>query len=277
MYCPAGLFFQPCQTLGYEITGGYEATWHPFKWVYEIKVINTKHELFYGSLICASYAVKQLCSFAGQSWHSVICGVKFARRWAHLLTACHTMHLISLSPSQATRLLRLLVGALVAYLYACLLLSGCLPVPPAACRIFSGSCLPAPPAAYPNFSGCLLGRPTACRTPRLPASFSGCLPGLKTACLPLGLLVLPGSSVASRDQLFIVACVSMPDCLVSWVVLSFFLFYLLSIAAAPALRACAPASPDELFLDHHPIMSEDVVFLCDGAENRLVQLVGMCV
>ena len=140
---------------------------------------------------------------------------KICQALGSLAYCLHTMHLISLSSSQATRLLRLLVGALVAYLYACLLLSGCLPALAAACRIFSGSCLPAPPAAYPNFSGCLLGRPTACRTPMLPASFSGCLPGLKTASLPLGLLVLPGSSVASRDQLFIVACVSMPDCLVS--------------------------------------------------------------
>ena len=34
-------------------------------------------------------------------------------------------------------------------------------------------------------------------------------------------------------------------------------FYLLSTAAAPARRACSPASPDELFLGRHPMLSED--------------------
>ena len=53
-------------------------------------------------------------------------------------------------------------------------------------------------------------------------------------------------------------------------------FYLLSTAAAPARRACSPASPDELFLGRHPMLSEDFAFLCDGAENRLVKSVGMC-
>ena len=40
-----------------------------YLWVYEIKVINIKHELFYGSLISASYAIMQSSSFASQSWH----------------------------------------------------------------------------------------------------------------------------------------------------------------------------------------------------------------
>ena len=47
----------------------------------------------------------------------------------------------------------------------------------------------------------------------------------------------------------------------------------MSIAATPTRRVCSPSSPDELFLDRHPMMSED--FLCDGAENPLVKLVGI--
>ena len=65
------------------------------------------------------------------------------------------------------------------------------------------------------------------------------------------------------------------SCVVSRLVC--FVFYLLSIAAAPARRACSPASPDKLFLDRHPVLSEDFALLCDGGENRQVKLVSMCV
>ena len=40
-----------------------------------------------------------------------------------------------------------------------------------------------------------------------------------------------------------------------------FVVYLSSIAAAPARRACSPASPDELFLGRHLILSEDLAFV----------------
>ena len=155
----------------------------------------------------------QLCSFAGQSWHLIICEVKFARRWAHLLTACHTVQLISL-PSYSLALLPF--GCLPEF-------SGCLPAPPPACRIFS-SCLPAPPASYLNFQAACLTVRLVAGPLRLPAS-PGRLPGLKASCLPLGLLALPGSSVATRDP--IAHCClcqyARLSCIVSRLVFSFFI------------------------------------------------------
>ena len=181
-----------------------------------------------------SYAFMQLCSLAGQSGNSVSAGEKCNRLWAHLLTASHTVHLNPPLPSHATRSLRLLAGAQVAYLYSCLLFSGCLPPPP-------------PPrlmAAYLVF-------PAACRAVRLLAGplrllafLLGCLPGLKAAFPLCGLLALPGSSGASRSPLAHCLCLLVSlSCVVRRRVCS--VVFLLSIAAATARRACSPASPDE--------------------------------
>ena len=130
---------------------------------------------------------------------------------------------------------RLLAGALVAYLYSCLLFSGCLHASPP--RLLDGRLL--------SFSGCLPGRPAACRAPaiaclpsRLLAGFRGRFPSLRAACPP------PGSSGASRSPLAHCLCLLVSlSCVVRRRVCS--IVYLLSIAAAPARRACSPASPDE--------------------------------
>ena len=186
----------------------------------------------------------QLCNLAGQSGHSVCAGEKCNRLWVHLLTACHTVHLNPPpSPSHATRSLRLLVGAFPAacrrasclpiQLLAVFRLLACLPPP----RLLNGRLL--------SFSGCLPGRPAACRAPaiaclpsRLLAGFRGRFPSLRAACPP------PGSSGASRSLLAHCLCLLVSlSCVVRRRVCS--VVYLLSIAAAPARRACSPASPDE--------------------------------
>ena len=201
--------------------------------------------------VLGSYAFMQLCSLAGQSGHSVSAGEKCNRLGAHLLTACHTVHLNpppltlprhSLAPAACRCLsgclpvpFRLLAGALVAYLYSCLLFSGCLPAPP--------------PPAY--LMAAYLVLPAACRAVRLLAGplrllafLLGCLPGLKAAFPLCGLLALPGSSGAARSPLAHCLCLLVSlSCVVRRLVFS--VVYLLSIAAAPARRACSPASPDE--------------------------------
>ena len=187
-----------------------------------------------------------LCNYAislANQGHSVCAGEKCNRLWVHLLTACHTVHLNPPppSPSHATRSLRLLVGAF-----------------PAACR--RASCLPiqllavfrllaCPPPAY--LMAAYLVFPAACRAVRLLAgplrllAFRlGCLPGLEAAFPLCGLLALPGSSGASRSPLAHCLCLLVSlSCVVRRRVCS--VVYLLSIAAAPARRACSPASPDE--------------------------------
>ena len=191
-----------------------------------------------------SYAFMQLCNLAGQSGHSVCAGEKCNRLWVHLLTACHTVHLNSppphpLTPPARSGCLsvpfRLLAGALVAYLYSCLLFSGCLPASP-------------PP---PYLMAAYLVFPAACRAVRLLAGplrllafLLGCLPGLEAAFPLCGLLALPGSSGASRSPLAHCLCLLVSlSCVVRRRVCS--VVFLLSIAAAPARRACSPASPDE--------------------------------
>ena len=128
-----------------------------------------------------NYAV----SLANQGIRSVQ-GKKCNRLWAHLLTACHTVHLNPpphppTPPARSGCLsvpFRLLAGVLVAYLYSCLLFSGCLlaPPPPLNGRLLS-------------FSGCLPGRPAACRAPAIAclpswlfAGFKGRFPSLRAAC-----------------------------------------------------------------------------------------------
>ena len=192
-----------------------------------------------------SYAFMQLCNLAGQSGHSVCAGEKCNRLWVHLLTACHTVHLNPppphpLTPPARSGCLsvpfRLLAGALVAYLYSCLLFSGCLPASP-------------PPPAY--LMAAYLVFPAACRVVRLLAGplrllafLLGCLPGLEAAFPLCGLLALPGSSGASRSPLAHCLCLLVSlSCVMRRRVCS--VVYLLSIAAAPARRACSPASPDE--------------------------------
>ena len=98
----------------------------------------------------------------------------------------------SLPSSQATRSLRLLVGAFPA---ACRC-SSCLPIQLLAAfrllacpfqllaEIFLG-CLPAPLAAYPAFSDCLPGRPAACLAVRLLAG------PMRLLASPLRLLAPP--------------------------------------------------------------------------------------
>ena len=88
--------------------------------------------------------------------------------------------------------------------------------------------------------------------------------GLKAACLSLGLLALPVSPVTSRYP--IARCLYQSARLLSCVVsrLVCFVVYFLSIVATPALRACSPASPDELFLDRHLDG-----FVCDGVKNQI--------
>ena len=193
----------------------------------------------------------QLCSLAGQSGHSVSAGEKCNRLGAHLLTACHTVHLNPPPPHPPTPLAR----------------SGCLSVPfrllagafPVACRC--ASCLPIqllavfrlvacpPPPAY--LMAAYLVLPAACRAVRLLAGplrllafLLGFLPGLKAAFPLCGLLALPGSSGAARSPLAHCLCLLVSlSCVVRRLVFS--VVYLLSIAAAPARRACSPASPDE--------------------------------
>ena len=189
-----------------------------------MKVIDIKHELFYRSLICASYAIMQLCSSTGQSWDLIICEVKFARRWAHFLTACHIVHLISVPPSQATRLPRRLPLQAVCLPLRLLTRIFRLLACPSACLADFFRLLACSPGCLPEFSGCLPDRLTGCRTLEV-ACPPPCLPGLKAACLPLGLLALPGSPVASRDP--IAHCClcqyARLSCVVSRVVFSFFI------------------------------------------------------
>ena len=127
---------------------------------------------------------------------------------------------------------RLLAGALVAYLYSCLLFSGCLPASPppgylmAAYLVFQAACRAVR----------LLAEPL-----RLLAFLLGCLPSSKAAFPLCGLLALPGSSGSPLAHCL---CLLVSfSCVVSRLVC--FVVYLLSIAAAPARRACSPASPDE--------------------------------
>ena len=194
-----------------------------------------------------SYAFMQLCNLAGQSGHSVCAGEKCNRLWVHLLTACHTVHLNSPppSPSHATRSLRLLVGAFPA---ACRRAS-CLPIQLLAVFRLLACLPPPPPPAY--LMAAYLVFPAACRAVRLLAGplrllafLLGCLPGLEAASPLCGLLALPGSSGASRSPLAHCLCLLVSlSCVVRRRVCS--VVYLLSIAAAPARRACSPASPDE--------------------------------
>ena len=194
-----------------------------------------------------SYAFMQLCNLAGQSGHSVCAGEKCNRLWVHLLTACHTVHLNPPpSPSHATRSLRLLVGAFPA---ACRRAS-CLPIQLLAVfRLLA--CLPPPPPPLAYLMAAYLVFPAACRAVRLLAGplrllafLLGCLPGLEAAFPLCGLLALPGSSGASRSPLAHCLCLLVSlSCVVRRRVCS--VVYLLSIAAAPARRACSPASPDE--------------------------------
>ena len=128
---------------------------------------------------------------------------KCTRLWAHLLTACHTVHLI---PSHPPKLLvrsgcllapfRLLAGALVAYLYNCLQLSGCLPAPFGCLLKIFFRLLACPSGCLPSFfrllawpSGCLPGRPAACRTHEV-ACWTH-----EVACLPSPAPCLPPAAV----------------------------------------------------------------------------------
>ena len=152
-----------------------------------------------------------LCNYAislANQGHSVCAGEKCNRLWVHLLTACHTVHLNPppphpLTPPARSGCLsvpfRLLAGALVAYLYSCLLFSGCLPAPPP--RLLDGRLL--------SFSGCLPGRPAACRAPaiaclpsRLLAGFRGRFPSLRAACPPRVIRGIPFSTCS----LFVSTC-----------------------------------------------------------------------
>ena len=197
--------------------------------------------------VLGSYAFMQLCSLAGQSGHSVSAGEKCNRLGAHLLTACHTVHL-NPPPHPPTPLAR----------------SGCLSVPfrllagafPAACRC--ASCLPIqllavfrllacppPPPRLLNgrllsSSGCLPGRPAACRAPataRLPSrllvGFKGRFPSLRAACPPRG-------SPFSTCSLFVSTCQ-----LVVFRASSCLFRCLFVVNCQPARRACSPAIPDE--------------------------------
>ena len=191
-----------------------------------------------------SYAFMQLCNLAGQSGAFGLCRGKMQQALGSLAYCLPHSALKSPppSPSHTTRSLRLLVGAF-----------------PAACR--RASCLPIqllavfrllacpPPPAY--LMAAYLVFPAACRAVRLLAgplrllAFRlGCLPGLEAAFPLCGLLALPGSSGASRSPLAHCLCllVSLSG-VVRRRVCS--VVYLLSIAAAPARRACSPASPDE--------------------------------
>ena len=133
---------------------------------------------------------------------------------------------------------RLLAGPLVAYLFSCLLYYFFLRL--LACN-----------------SGCLLSFVRLLARPlRLLAFLLGCLPGLKAAFPLHGLLALPR---ASRSPLARCLCLLVRlSCVVSRLVC--FVVYLLSIAAAPARRVCSPASPEELFLGRHLMLSEDFAF-----------------
>ena len=96
---------------------------------------------------------------------------------------------------------QLLAGALVAYLYSCLLFSGCLPASPPPPRLHDGRLL--------SFSGCLPGRPAACQAPaiaclpsRLLAGFRGRFPSLRAACPPRVIRGIPFSTCS----LFVSTC-----------------------------------------------------------------------
>ena len=110
-------------------------------------------------------------------------GGKCTRLWAHLLTACHKVHSIP-PPHPPTPLARFgclsvpfrqLAGALVAYLFSCLLF------------FFSG-CLPETLAAY--------------LVSRLLAGFKGCFPSLRAACPSRVIRSIPFSTCS----LFVSTC-----------------------------------------------------------------------
>ena len=201
----------------------------------------------------------QLCSLAGQSGHSVSAGEKCNRLWAHLLTACHTVHLNPApSPSHATRSLRLLVGAFPA---ACRHAS-CLPIQLLAVfRLLA--CLPPPAYLMPAY----LVFPAACRAVRLLAGplrllafLLGCLPGLKAAFPLCGLLALPGSSGASRSPLAHCLCLLVS---LSCVVLFVPLFICCQLLPHPHVGLALRLVRMNLFLGRHPLLSEDFAFfLC---------------
>ena len=121
-------------------------------------------------------------------YHSVICWIEFASRWAHLLTGCHTVHLI--------------------FPLKLLTCSGCLSAP---LWLLFGS------------YGCLLVLKlltctAACRAFRLLAWLSGCLPDSE-ACLPSPLTACRPSPICHQwypvIQWLVDVCVSIADCLVS--------------------------------------------------------------
>ena len=197
----------------------------------------------------------KLCSLAGQSGHSVSAGEKCNRLWVHLLTACHTVHLNPPPPHPPTPParsgclsvpFRLLAGALVAYLYSCLLFSGCLPASP-------------PPPAYlmaAYLMAAYLVFPAACRAVRLLAG------PLRLLAFLLGCLPSPGHPGHPVLHLLIV-CVYLSACRVSCVVVFVPLFICCQLLPHPHVGLALRLVRMNLFLGRHPLLSEDFAFfLC---------------
>ena len=190
----------------------------------------------------------QLCSFAGQSGHSVSAGVKMYQALGSLAYCLPHSALNSRlpSPSHAACSLRLLVGAFPAacrrasclpiQMLAVFRLLACLPPFFFGCLLnFFLGCLPAPLAAYLVFPAACRAPEVACLPSRLLAGFKGCFPSPRAACPPR---VIQGNPF-STCSLFVSTCQIVACRLVCFIV------YLLSIAAEPARRACSLASPDE--------------------------------
>ena len=151
---------------------------------------------------------------------------------------------------------RLLAGALVAYLYSCLLFSGCLPASPP------------PPPAY--LMAAYLVFPAACRavrllagTLRLLAFLLGCLPGLEAAFLLCGLLALPPGHPGHPVLHLLIVCVYLSACRVSCVVVFVPLFICCQLLPHPHVGLALRLVRMNLFLGRHPLLSEDFAFfLC---------------
>ena len=150
---------------------------------------------------------------------------------------------------------RLLAGALVAYLYSCLLFSGCLPASP-------------PPPAY--LMAAYLVFPAACRAVRLLAGplrllafLLGCLPDLEAAFPLCGLLALPPGHPGNTVLHLLIVCVYLSACRVSCVVVFVPLFICCQLLPHPHVGLALRLVRMNLFLGRHPLLSEDFAFfLC---------------